>query len=199
MRLRKISNADEIVKSSIYYLDTNNLKLEINNKKNVELEIGMGKGDFLINKAISNPDIFYIGIEKYASVLVRCIEKLENENIKNIKVMLIDASIIDEIFKNSIGKLYLNFSDPWPKRKHIERRLTSNTFLQKYENIFKNEKIIEMKTDNINLFNFSKKTFIKNKYKIISESNDFDSLYKTEYEKKFISKNVKINHILVVK
>lgn len=196
MRLRNIKNAHDIIRTSNYLVTENPFE-------EVEIEIGMGKGDFIINKAIQNPNINFIGIEVYATVLVSAVKKLEEYNLPNLKIMNIDAIDIDKYFKNNVSKIYLNFSDPWPKKRHTKRRLTSDTFLEKYKNIFKGDYIIEMKTDNRNLFEYSLINLSQNDYKLESVSLD---LYKeldlenvqTEYEKKFSSMGLPIYKLKVV-
>ena len=152
----------------------------------------MGKGDFIIGKAMQNPNINYIGIEKFDSVIVRAIQNLENIDLPNLKLIRMDALEIDNIFDKEIDTIYLNFSDPWPKNRHSNRRLTSKIFLEKYEKIFKGIPCIIQKTDNRKLFEYSLISFIENNYKIDELSLD---LYKddikdniaTEYEKRFVS------------
>ena len=204
MRLKNIKGAREFVIKNQYLINEpekykGKFKEIFNNKHKIELEIGVGKGDFLVQKAISNPNINYIGIEKYASVLIFAMKKAEKKNLKNIKFILIDAINIDNIFEKEISKLYLNFSDPWPKNRHEKRRLTSDIFLNKYKTIFKGLKIIEQKTDNDLLYSYSLESFKKNGYIIIRKSTNYKSKFKTEYEKKFIKKGKNINYIKVIK
>lgn len=204
MRLKNIKGAKEFVTKNDYIIKnpTNykgKYKSIFKNKNKIELEIGVGKGDFIIEKALSNPNINYIGVEKYASVLIFAIEKAEKNKLTNIKFILLDAIHIDEIFYKEISKLYLNFSDPWPKKRHEKRRLTSDVFLNKYKSIFKNIKIIEQKTDNDDLFEYSIKSYIRNGYIPIKKSTNYISKYKTEYENKFIKKGKNINYIKVIK
>lgn len=191
MRLRNIKNADEIVNNSKYVIneiDENTFK----NNNPIYLEIGMGKGDFIINNAIQNPNTNYIGIEKYKSVLVKAVQKLEDKEIDNLKIICMDAKEIN-VLNAKIDLLYLNFSDPWPKKRHALRRLTSSIYLEKYENIFKNKKHIIMKTDNRKLFEYSIKSFTDYGYKIedicldLYKENIEDNI-PTEYEKKFRDK-----------
>lgn len=191
MRLRNIKNADEIVNNSKYVIneiDENTFK----NNNPIYLEIGMGKGDFIINNAIQNPNINYIGIEKYKSVLVKAVQKLEDKEIGNLKIICMDAKEIN-VLNTKIDLLYLNFSDPWPKKRHALRRLTSPIYLEKYENIFKDKKHIIMKTDNRKLFEYSIKSFTDYGYKIedicldLYKENIEDNI-PTEYEKKFRDK-----------
>ena len=204
-----MKNAADIIKESKYVINLLKIKEKslsfFSNKNQIEIEIGMGKGNFLIKKAKKNPNINYIGIEKFDSVLVRSVEKLEKmeEELPNLKLMLIDAKELTQIFKNEVSRIYLNFSDPWPKRKHIERRLTSPTFLKVYESICKDIVNIEMKTDNADLFNYSVKSFLKNGYteknKNLNYGENLNNIYKTEYEEKFIKQNKPIYYISVFK
>ena len=195
MRLRNVKGASIEVEKSNYtiknpYEYKGNFKKNFNNDNPIYIEIGMGKGKFIIENAIKNPNINFIGIEKYNSVVVRAIQKLENLDIPNLKIIVFDASKIEEIFDHEIDRLYLNFSDPWPKKRHAERRLTSMTFLNKYENIFKDKKHIIMKTDNRGLFEFSVVNFNNKKYEILDLSLDLhkdnnEDNIETEYEIKF--------------
>ena len=187
MRIRNIKNAKDIVDSSELVI-TENI---FNNDKPLHIEIGCGKGNFIIENAKRYPNINFIGIEKYDSVLVRAIEKLGCLELDNLKFIRTDAKNIDNIFNKEISKLYLNFSDPWPKDRHEKRRLTSDTFLKRYDNIFVNDKIIEFKTDNRKLFEYSVKSFTDYNYRINSLSLDLhqdtsDNIM-TEYEEKFSS------------
>ncbi len=196
MRLKNVKGAKERIEISKYLIkDPVSLKGKyktlFKNKKPIHLEIGTGKGDFLIGMASKYPDINFIGIEKYDSVLVRAIEKIDELELDNIFFIREDAFIVDEIFDHEIEKLYLNFSDPWPKERHAKRRLTSPIFLKKYDTIFKKEKEIQMKTDNRKLFEYSLISLTNNGY-VISEMNLdlYDDMVKdnvpTEYETKFV-------------
>lgn len=209
MRLRKVKGAEEKIINSNYVIQNaeihkGNFKEIFSNNNPIYLEIGTGKGNFLIENAKTNPNINYIGIEKYNSVLVRALEKINDLELNNIKFICDDADNINNILSNEIEKLYLNFSDPWPKKRHAKRRLTSPEFLSKYEKIFLNKKNIEMKTDNRNLFEYSLKTLTNFEYKIDDISLD---LYKddiknnipTEYEEKFSKEGKTIYYISVIK
>ncbi len=204
MRLKHIKNADIIINNSPYLVkeptkykgDWNKL---FGNNNDIEIEIGTGKGKFIISKAIDNPNTNYIGIEKYDSPLVSAVKKLENLEIKNLKLICFDALFIEELFDKEISKIYLNFSDPWPKKRHAKRRLSSTEFLKKYDNIFKSEKIIEMKTDNDDLYEYSIESFTNNGYEVIKTDTNYFDKYTTEYEDKFIGLGKNINHIYVVK
>lgn len=204
MRLKHIKNAEEIISKS-KYLEQNPRENKgkwnkvFNNDNNIEIEIGMGKGKFIIEKAIQNPNINFIGIEKYDSPLVSAVKKLDELELNNLKLVYIDALGIEEIFDHEIDKIYLNFSDPWPKKRHAKRRLTSNVFLNKYESLFKNEKRIEMKTDNDDLYDYSCESFIENGYDIVKTDTNYLDTIRTEYEDKFIGLGKNINYISVVK
>ena len=170
-----------------------------NNDNNIEIEIGTGKGKFIIEKALQNSNINFIGIEKYDSPLVSAVKKLEELDINNLRLICYDAFTIDNIFDKEISKIYLNFSDPWPKKRHTKRRLTSSRFLEKYDLIFKDTKMIEMKTDNDDLFDYSCESFSEYGYKIVSKDTNHISDITTEYEDKFRSIGKNINYISVVK
>ena len=164
MRLRNVKGASNIINSNPYIINDvesykGRFKSLFNNDNNIHLEIGMGKGNFIIGMAKMYPNINFIGIEKYDSVIVRALEKLEDVDLPNLRLIRMDATNIEDIFLNEIDTLYLNFSDPWPKNRHENRRLTSAKFLERYEKIFKDEKKIIMKTDNRKLFEYSIKSF----------------------------------------
>ena len=208
MRLRNVPKAKEILDNSNYiihnYLEmTGNFHSVFSNNNPIYLEIGTGKGNFIIENAKRYPNINFIGIEKYDSVLVRAIEKLGCLELDNLRFIRTDAKNIDNIFNKEISKLYLNFSDPWPKDRHEKRRLTSDTFLKRYDNIFVNDKIIEFKTDNRKLFEYSVKSFTDYNYRINSLSLDLhqdtsDNIM-TEYEERFSKKGQVIYYIKVSK
>lgn len=209
MRLRNIPNADEKINKSKYIIKTaeqyrGKMNELFSSEQPIHVEIGMGKGDFIITTAIKNPNINFIGIEKYASVLVKAIEKLENKNLNNLKIINMDANDIEKIFDHEIDTIYLNFSDPWPKAKHTKRRLTSQNFLEKYKLIFKNVNHIIMKTDNRKLFEYSIKNFNEFQYHIKTISLDLHAdqpidNVESEYEKKFAVKGYPIYQIEVEK
>lgn len=204
MRLRNVANAKEILKESNYYVidpfsylgHVDDLFLK---KQPIHLEIGTGKGQFLIEMAKKYPEINFIGLEKYESVLVRAIQKCEEENLENIKFMCFDAKRINEVFNHEIETLYLNFSDPWPKNRHAPRRLTSSIFLDFYETIFKSDKLIIQKTDNITLFASSLVSMSQQGYVFESISLDLQNTdipnIETEYEHKFSELGYKINYL----
>ena len=208
MRLKNVKGANDIIIKGLYYIDNPSIykgkwnKL-FNNNNPIYIELGMGKGDFIINNALKYPNINFIGIEKYDSVIVRAIQKSNELELNNLKLLRLDVIKIDDVFDKEIDKIYLNFSDPWPKERHAKRRLTSNIFLDKYSKIFKNDYIIEMKTDNIDLFDYSIESLSNYGYDILYLTNDLhneniDNI-ETEYEHKFSSKGVKINKFVAKK
>ncbi len=222
MRLRKVKNAKEILMASPYYIDkpfekkgkwnkvfNESLSLQDQDwfqnyfNPKIHLEIGCGKGQFLIEMAKAYPDINFIGMEYQESVLVRAIQKLEEEHLPNLKFICWEASTVDSVFCEEIDTLYLNFSDPWPKKKHAKRRLTSPDFLDAYNSIFKDQKTIILKTDNILLFgysleNLSKAGYILERVSLDLENSEIPNI-KTEYEEKFIKLGYKINYVKAVK
>ena len=204
MRLKHIKGSEDIVQNSEVVINNpkdyvGKWKAMFGNNNKIYIEIGMGKGSFLIDNARRNPNINYLGIEKYPSVLLNAIKTIEEEKLNNIRIICMDANDIDKVFHKEISKLFLNFSDPWPKKRHAKRRLTSSVFLKKYNSIFKGVKVIEQKTDNDNLFKYSTKEYIKNGYLIIKYRRNYFAKIRTEYENKFINKGKNINYIKVVK
>ena len=204
MRLRNVKNANIIVDNSNYVIKNpenyiGKYKTLFNNNYPICIEIGMGKGDFIIGMAKKYPNINFIGIEKYESVMVRAIEKLENIDLPNLKLIRMDAINIDKVFNKEIDTIYLNFSDPWPKKRHSKRRLTSDIFLKLYDNIFINKPHIIQKTDNISLFSYSIESLSNYGYKFKKvsldlEHEDIDNVV-TEYENKFMNQGIKINYL----
>ncbi len=204
MRLRNVKNAYENLTKSSYFVKNPKENKEkwqevFHNKNPIHLEIGMGKGQFLINMAKTYPNINFIGMEKFASVLVRAIKKIEEEQLTNIRFICEDAKNIEDFFDREITTLYLNFSDPWPKTRHAKRRLTSKEFLKCYDKIFLKDCHIIQKTDNILLFAYSLEELSKHGYifeKIsLDLANSTISNIKTEYEEKFSSLGYKINYV----
>lgn len=204
MRLRNVKNKEEILNSSNKLIKEptkykGSWQKLFKNDNPIHIEIGMGKGDFIIENAIKHPNINFIGIEKFDSVMARAIEKVPND-LNNLYLIRMDALIIDEVFSKEIDVIYLNFSDPWPKNRHTSRRLSSRIFLEKYDNIFKKDKVIIQKTDNINLFEYSVVSLSTYGYKIeeiyldLHNHEDLDNI-ETEYEKKFSKKGIKILYL----
>ena len=163
----------------------------------------MGKGNFIIGMALKYPDVNFIGIEKYDSVLVRALDKLD-EPLPNLKFIRMDATMIENVFNHEIDVIYLNFSDPWPKKRHAHRRLTSPEFLKRYDALFKEQKNIVMKTDNRKLFEYSLISFNENGYHFDELSlnlyqDDLTDNVQTEYERKFHELGFPIYKIRVYK
>ena len=209
MRLKHIKGSSEKIENSSYVIKNPNEYRGLWNKvfgnnNPIYIEIGMGKGKFIYENALEYPDINFIGIEKYDSVMVRAVEKLENSNLTNVKLIRMDATDIEQIFDHEVDTIYLNFSDPWPKKRHAHRRLTSPIFLEKYNLITKMGYHIIQKTDNIDLFEFSVISFNNNGYKIEELSLDLHRNnpiinIETEYETKFKNQGKCIYKIDVTK
>ncbi len=208
MRLRNVKNKKEIMDSSNYLiLDYSKYKGKWNkyfgNNNPIDLEIGMGKGKFLYEMALNNPDVNYIGIEKFDSVVAMAIKKIP-EGISNLVIIRMNADYIEDAFSKEIRNIYLNFSDPWPKKRWAKRRLTSNIFLNHYDKIFKGECTIIQKTDNKELFAYSLESLSTYGYKLHDISldlhNDPEVLdnIETEFEERF-SKNGPIYRLIATK
>ena len=208
MRLRNVKNKEEIMNKATNLIlepkeNKNKWNEEFGNNNPIYIEIGMGKGDFIIEHAKRYPNINFIGIEKFDSVIVRAIEKVP-EDLPNLRLIRMDAKEIDEVFDKEVERVFLNFSDPWPKKRHHSRRLTSHIFLNKYENIFKNEKEIVQKTDNRDLFEYSVVSLSTFGYKIEDISLDlhnsnYEDIITTEYEKRFVAKGNNIYYLVAKK
>lgn len=215
MRLRHIKGCEDFItdaKECIREDEAIALKGKIQDifdiRRPLQIEIGMGKGQFIRNMALKNPDINFIGIERYESVLMKAIQRkrnLESEGaIDNLRFLCADARKLADIFETGeVDKIFLNFSDPWPKDRHANRRLTSPDFLQVYDRILKPEGVIEFKTDNVGLFEYSLEVVKESKWKLDFCSFDFHSEEKsegnimTEYEEKFSGKGNKICKMII--
>ena len=166
---------------------------EFGNDNPIRIEIGMGKGKFITTLAMENPDINYIGIEKYSSVLIRAIERCEEIEVPNLRFIRMEAEYICDVFeKGEVDRIYLNFSDPWPKDRHAKRRLTSKQFFERYDVILKKDGIVEFKTDNDLLFQFSLEQVPEAGWELIEQTLDLHNDERlmqgnvmTEYESKF--------------
>ena len=209
MRLRNVKGAREKISASVSVIDDpkeykGKWSELFGNNNPIYIEIGMGKGKFIIENAIKNPNINYIGIEKFSSVLVRAIERKENSenDLSNLVFLRFDAEYIEDIFeKEEIDRIYLNFSDPWPKDRHAKRRLTSKEYFNKYDNILCKEGKVIFKTDNKDLFDFSLEQIDIAGWKLINMTNDLhNSEYvneniMTEYEERFVNEGIPINRL----
>ena len=161
MRLRNITGSREMIAASDYVIHEpqqyrGNWTEIFGNGHPIRIEIGMGKGRFIMDLARMNPDINYVGIEKYSSVLLRGIQKMEAEPLPNLYFIRMEAEEITQVFgPEEVDRIYLNFSDPWPKDRHAKRRLPSREFLHRYDEILRKDGVIEFKTDNHDLFRFA--------------------------------------------
>ena len=207
MRLRNVKNKEEILNNCPYLIknpeDYKGKWLTLfNNNNPIYLEIGMGKGKFLIENALKHPNINYIGVERFDSVVAKAIKKIP-EDIPNLKIIRMNALDIDKVFSNEIDLIYLNFSDPWPKKRWSDRRLTSKVFLDKYDLIFKDIKRIEMKTDNEELFIYSLETLSEKGYTLNDISFNYHKTHTdiimSEYEKKFSKEKKFVYHLFAQK
>ena len=201
MRLRNVPGAREtIIENQFSVQQPEQMKGKwaevFQNDHPIHIEVGMGKGQFIIEMAKRNPEINYIGIEKYSSVLVRAVEKLEDFEQNNLRLIRMDAENIEEVFdKDEVDRIYLNFSDPWPKARHARRRLTSNEFFKLYDKVLTADGTVEFKTDNHPLFDFSveelktSELFVLDQlsYNLHNDSKMNQGNIMTEYEAKFSS------------
>ena len=209
MRQRNVKNKEEIISNSKYSLQDPSInkgkwQKVFNNKGPIYLEIGMGKGKFIVENALKYPNINFIGIEKSASIVALALKKISSLELSNLKIFCLDAQEVENIFYKEIDRLYLNFSDPWPKKRHAKRRLTSLEFLKRYDNVFRNDLDIELKTDNRLLFEYSLKSLSNYGYQIIDISldlhhSDLENNIMTEYEEKFSKLNQNIFYVKCVK
>lgn len=201
MRLRNITGSREVIAENEYVIHDigqykGSWKKEVfNNNNPLHIEIGMGKGKFIMTLAKMNPNINYVGIEKYSSVLLRALQKMEVEPLENVKFIRMDAEDILDVFdKNEVDRIYLNFSDPWPKDRHAKRRLPSRQFLARYNEILAVDGQLEFKTDNRALFDFAVEEVPFTNWRIEEVTYDLHNEPKmnegnvmTEYEEKFSS------------
>ena len=205
MRLRNITGSREVIADSRFTVkEPKTQKGKWNeifgNAHPIRIEVGMRKGKFLRTLAKNNPDINYIGIEKYSSVLLRAIQKMEEDELPNLCFIRMDAEDIEEVFgEGEVDRIYLNFSDPWPKDRHAKRRLPSGQFLARYDKILKKDGVIEFKTDNRPLFDFAVEELKEAGWKadVVTYDLHADELLMkgnimTEYEEKFSAQG---NHI----
>lgn len=202
MRLRHVAGAKEKIddnkalivdheKGQLLFLD------ERYKDKDIHIEIGMGKGKFIYELAELNPNTMFIGIEKFDSVIVRALEKCIETPLNNLLLLRADAENLKELFhKHSISKIYLNFSDPWPKNRHEKRRLTYKKFLDDYKYILKPGCELHFKTDNIGLFEYSLESIAEYPMNIEFQTTDLHATDKfnvmTEFEEKFSKLGQKI-------
>ena len=200
MRLKNVPGARDVIAESSLVVhepekQKGNWQQVFGNDHPVHIEIGMGKGRFICEMAKTHPDINYIGIEKYSSVLLRAIQKMEEEPLPNLLFIRMDAENIDEVFGlDEVDRIYLNFSDPWPKDRHEKRRLPSKEFLARYDRFLKKDGVLEFKTDNRGLFDFAVEELPQAGWKLVKITYDLhhdeemmQGNVMTEYEQKFSS------------
>ncbi len=211
MRLRHIPGAEEAIEQSPYVIQNpKEMKGKwdsvFENQNPIHIEVGMGKGRFIMELAQRNPHINYIGIERYSTVLLKALQKREQLPVSNICFMCIDARELGEIFeKGEVGKIYLNFSDPWPKDRHAKRRLTSPQFMAVYDQILAAEGDVEFKTDNRGLFDYSLESIPEAGWKVKEHTFDLhhspmaEGNVMTEYEEKFSSRGQAICKLTAVR
>lgn len=199
MRLRNVKGSRETIAESDFVIqEPKNFKGKWNevfgNQNPIHIEIGTGKGNFISTLAKLHPEINYVGIEKYSSVLVRALEKITEEAPPNLRFIRMEAEEICDVFDaNEVALIYLNFSDPWPKDRHAKRRLTSRQFLTRYDSILSEDGRIEFKTDNVDLFGFSLKEAEVSSFQLAMVTRDLHHSefltgnIMTEYEERFTS------------
>ena len=207
MRLRNVKDKEEILNNCKYLIKNpedykGKWKSLFNNDNPIYIEIGMGKGKFILENALKYKDINYIGIERFDSVMAKAIKKIPND-LDNLKLIRMNALDIDKVFSKEIDLIYLNFSDPWPKKRWHDRRLTSKIFLDKYDSLFKDTKRIEMKTDNEDLFIYSLETLSSNGYALSDISFDYhktdNDIIMSEYEMRFSKEGKNVYHLFAQK
>lgn len=217
MRLRNIPGAKDAIASSKYVVQEPEKQKGawsqvFGNQNPVHIEVGMGKGRFIMDMAEKHPEINYVGIEMYDSVLLRALQKMEEREHagtlpENLVFLRMDARTLPLVFeKGEVGKIYLNFSDPWPKERHAKRRLTSRQFLERYDQILAEDGVIEFKTDNRPLFEFSLEEIQETKWHLVAHTFDLhhDPLLNegnvmTEYEEKFSSMGNPIHKLIAAR
>ena len=212
MRLKHVKGAEEYIASSKYVVQDykehkGKWKELFSNSNPVHIEIGMGKGQFIMELASRNPNINYVGIEKFSSVLIRAVQKKEELDLPNLTFVLMDATEITEVFEiGEVEKIYLNFSDPWPKDRHAKRRLPSRQFLQRFSQILSDEGDIEFKTDNKDLFEFALEEIEPGGFELLQVTHDLhrdeamsEGNIMTEYEEKFSKLGNKICKYIIRK
>lgn len=212
MRLRNIPGAREVMQADNFvFTEPEGMKGTwkdvFGNENPIYIEIGMGKGRFISTLAQQNPEINYVGIEKYSSVLLRAVEKQDELQLQNLRFIRMDAEMITEVFdKCEVSRIYLNFSDPWPKDRHAKRRLTSNQFFERYDCILRLDGEVEFKTDNRVLFDWSVEAIGETKWNLKMVTHDLHNDEKlnegnvmTEYEERFSAMGTPINKLIAVR
>lgn len=198
MRLRNITGSREMIAESRFVVHEpqeykGRWRELFSNDHPLRIEIGMGKGRFIMDLARMHPEINYVGIEKYSSVLLRGIQKMETDPLPNLYFIRMEAEEIADVFgREEVERIYLNFSDPWPKDRHVKRRLPSREFLKRYDEILVRDGVIEFKTDNEDLFRFALEEIAPAGWQLLQMTEDLHHDEKmlagnvmTEYEEKF--------------
>lgn len=209
MRLRNVKGSIEAVKQhELVVQQPETLKgkwhQHFGNNNPIYIEVGMGKGQFVTTHAVNNPNINYVGIEKYSGVLFKAIELVREAGVSNLACIRMDAlDLLDVFDDNEVDRLYLNFSDPWPKERHYKRRLTYKDFLQIYHKLLKPTADIVFKSDNDLLFEFSVEQIKAFGFEITDLTNDLHANepadnVRTEYEEKFSKQGIKINRLIAL-
>ena len=212
MRLRNVTGSREVIAACDYVIHNpqecrGKWHEVFGNDCPIRIEIGMGKGRFIMDLARMNPQINYVGIEKYFSVLIRGIQKLEADPLPNLYFIRMEAEEITSVFaQGEADRIYLNFSDPWPKDRHAKRRLPSREFLRRYDEILVADGVIEFKTDNHDLFQFALEELEPAGWKILQMTEDLhhnaqmmEGNVMTEYEERFSSKGNPICKYVIVR
>ena len=209
MRLRNVKGSRETIAANDYVVHTpeeqkGKWSEVFGNKNPIHIEVGMGKGKFITELARQNPDINYVGIEKYSSVLVRALEKRPELEQDNLMFIRMDAENLPDVFdKDEVALIYLNFSDPWPKDRHAKRRLTSVQFLSRYDQFLEPDGRVIFKTDNRPLFDFSLEQveeagwILENHTFDLHHSEFLEGNVMTEYESKFVAEGKPINRMAI--
>ena len=197
MRLRHIPGAEEAIAESPYVVQEprqyrGRFRDLFGNENPIRIEVGMGKGRFIMEMAQTHPEMNFIGVERYSSVLLRALQKRAELDLPNIFFLCIDAKELPEIFApGEVERIYLNFSDPWPKDRHAKRRLTSPDFMKVYDQVLAAGGKVEFKTDNQDLFSYSLESIPEAGWKIEASARDLhhdpmaEGNVMTEYEMKF--------------
>ena len=212
MRLRNIPGSREVIAENKWCVQNPEAQKGcwhtlFGNDHPIHIEIGMGKGQFLMALAGQNPHINYVGIEKYSSVLLRALQKMEEAPLENLKFIRMDAETITDVFeKNEVERIYLNFSDPWPKDRHAKRRLTSKEFFARYDQILAKNGHVEFKTDNVSLFDFSLEQVEQAHWNLLAVTGDLhhdetmnQGNIMTEYEERFSSMGNPIHKLIAAR
>ena len=209
MRLRYIRGAEDAVATSLFVIhEPSSFRMEwkerLCHERPLCLEIGTGRGQFLMQLAELHPENYYVGIEKYASVLVKALEKQAASGLENLCFLHMKAEAITEVFgPGEVDRIYLNFSDPWPKVRHAKHRLTSDRFLARYAQILKQEGVVELKTDNMGLYDFTLESLQAAGWTVLDQTRDLHhdpvrlaGNILTEYELRFLRQNKPIGKII---